>query len=48
VHCKAAIATCEGLDVTRSYARAGAYDDYDGAYRIVIGVNQVLVPEPQT
>jgi PEP-CTERM motif-containing protein len=26
----------------------GAYDDNDGAYRIVIGVNQVPVPEPQT
>jgi hypothetical protein len=26
----------------------GAYDDNDGAYRIVIGVNQVPAPEPQT
>jgi len=26
----------------------GAYDDNDGAYRIVIGVNSVPVPEPQT
>jgi hypothetical protein len=26
----------------------GAYDDNDGAYRILIGVNQIPVPEPQT